>query len=832
MIVLAFLVAWELAAGPARPGGVKFVQPDGSIQEVFLHGDEWGHWVTDREGRLLDQDAGGFYRLSTRSLPRVRRQMIAQSRAARGRMEAVNAANASSGHTFGTHRIPVILIEFSDCSFSVSAPKTAFSNMLCMKGYDLGGATGSVWDFFNDNSSGAYNPVFDVYGPVKLSKGMSSYGKNNPETGRDNFPGPELALVDAAEKLDDAVDFSRYDEDGNGVVDLVLFYFAGYDEAEGASADAIWSHQWDVRQSSDSRAKNLTLDGVRLGPYICTSELQGNQGTVMGGVGSTVHEFSHYLGLPDFYDTDNTEHGYTTGLYYFSTMCYGMYNNNGHTPPFFNAEERSLLGWLPDAGLEDLPDGAVSLQGIQKGKAYRIPSSTYGEYFLLECRDGSSWDNPLPQGLAIYHVDKSERVIFGDHPAYNLWKFWSYTNSINCVGEHPCFYIVPSSSPFSTNYSGSLDGILFPGSGKVSAFQPIDWEGVLTPQQLTGIRYSGGTVSFTARSNAGRNLNGFVVDTSGEPLSAVSVKVEPDGPQALSDADGGFYIGMAAYEGEAELEVTAAKAGYVSKTLPVCLSDTGNNLFFMLRKEGEAEVYTLDKSNPSAKLMSYSATGNSQMGAVRFTAEELAPYVGQRLSTVTFYPVVRKADAVIVLVERGGERLLNHVVKNPAYAEWNTVDISDYDLRVPDGEDLYIGYAVKGGDYEHPLSCRISSREDDTDSYYAVYSDTPVSWQPMKRYDLALSATVREVQVPTALSDIGCHSIDPGNTPSYKAGSAFHLRLKEAPSRKPASVSWFYDGEPVSDTNVTLAAGVHTVEAHLSYTGGATEVLEMELEVK
>ena len=832
LVISALFATLEMLALPARPGGIKYVQPDGTTLEIYLHGDEWGHWTTDREGRLLDLDAKGFYRLSTRSLAQVRRNVSAQRRVVRSRMAAVRSgAEESSDVTHGTHRVPVILIEFSDRSFSVPAPKTTFTNMLEEKGFDLDGATGSVWDFFNDNSHGQYNPVFDVYGPVKLSKPMASYGKNDTETNRDLFPGPELALVDAAVKLDETLDFSRYDEDGDGVVDMILFYYAGYDEAEGGPADAIWSHQWNIQNSSNSKAKNTVLDGVRLGSYFCTSELQGNWGTRLGGIGSTVHEFSHHLGLPDFYDVDDTEHGFTTGLNFFSTMCYGMYNNESHTPPFFNAEELKMLGWSSKDAIRDLPDGEVSIRGIHEGIAYRIATSTEGEYFLLECRDGVSWDSPLPQGLAVYHVDKSDRIVYDAYSAGQLWLSWRTSNSINCVGNHPCFYIVPSSSPTLLEYNTGLDGVLFPGRGQVTAFQPIDWNGVTALQQFTGIRYADGEVSLTVRSNVGRNLNGLVVDTSGEPLQRATVRVEPAGPETHTDESGGFFLDLRFYEGEDELEVKVEKEGYVEKTLSVTLLETGNNLFVMLRKEGEPEVTTLGKSDPSAQLMSYSATGNSLMGAVRFTAEELGPYEGQRLSTVTFYPVVYNADAVIVLVESGGQRLLNHVVKNPVFAGWNTVDISEYDLRVSPGEDLYIGYAVKGGDYDHPLSCRFSSREDPTESYYAVYSNTAVSWQPMRKYDLALAATVSQVQIPTALSDIGVHSIDPG-TGRYKVGDSLKLRLKEAPSRKPSDIAWFYDNVPASGTAVTLTAGIHTVEARLSYESGASEVLEMEIEVK
>lgn len=831
LFISALFTAITLAALPARPGAIRYQQPDGSTLEIYLHGDEWGHWVTDKEGRLLDLDANGFYRISARQLPVVRRQITSQSRLLRQQRMAGLRSGGSPDRTRGTHRFPVLLIEFVDVSFSVAGANTAFSNMLGQKGYDVGGATGSVWDYFNDNSAGLFNPAFDVYGPVRLSKSMGAYGKNDSETHQDAFPGPELALVEAALKLDESVDFSQYDEDGDGEVDMMVYFFAGYDEAEGGPADAIWSHHWNVQSSKDASARNTTVDGVRLGNYICSSELRGNSGTRMGGIGSIVHELGHYLGLPDFYDTDNEENGFTSGLHMFSTMSYGMYNNEENTPPYFNSEELHMLGWSPEDAIEDLPDGEVTLPGIPGRKAYRIPTSMEGEYFLVECRDGSGWDAPLPQGLAVYHLDKSERIILKDYTASYLWMNWRVGNCLNSVGAHPCFYVVPSSSPACMYYVDDVKGILFPGSGKVTAFQPVDWDGVPTPQQLTGIRYSGGSVSMTVRSNAGKNINGLVVDTSGEPISGAIVRVLPGGPSAVTDTDGAFFIEMEDYEGDPHLEVQVEKEGYVVKVLEVTLAETGNNLVVMLRKEGEADVSTLSKMDPSAQLMSYSATGSNLMGAVRFTAEELAPYVGRRLSTVTFYPVVYSAEAVYVLVESGGQRILNHEVKSPVFAGWNTVDISEYDIRIPAGEDVYIGYAVVGGDNDHPLSCRLSPREDPTESYFAVYDPAVSEWSPMRKYDLALSATVSEVVVPTSLADLGFHTIDPGSG-SYKAGDVFQLSLKEAPSRKPSKIFWLYDGELVSGTtSITLFPGQHTIEARLSFQDGSSEVLDLEIEV-
>ncbi|MBR1570473.1 MAG: M6 family metalloprotease domain-containing protein [Bacteroidales bacterium] len=828
IILTAWLMALPLLAGPARPGGRVYTQPDGSQLEIFLHGDEWGHWATDREGRLLDLDADGFYRLSTRSLSSVRRNITARARQQRRLSGKRNTDQ--DGRTVGTHKVLVILVEFADRSFSIAAPKTSFSNMLGQKGYDISGSTGSVWDYFNDNSQGLYHPVFDVYGPVKLSRSMASYGKNDPETDRDSFPGPELALYEACTLLDESIDFSQYDEDGDGQVDMILYYYAGYDEAEGGPANAIWSHQWDVQASSDAKARNATFDGVKLGPYFCTSELQSNSGAKMCNIGATVHEFSHYLGLPDFYDTDGEQNGLATGPDYFSVMSYGLYNNESRTPPNMNADELMMLDWMDESHLQELPDGEVTLESIRNRAAYTVSTSVEGEYFLLECRDASGWDAPLPEGLVIYHVDRSERLVFENYTACMLWDHWRATNILNAYGDHPCFYVIPSSSPASLNFGGYPSEMIFPGANNVSAYQPIDWEGILTSKMVSGIRYAGGQVTLTVRSDVGENINGLVTDTSGHPLEGVRVSVSPAGVTSTTDADGAFFIHLADYAGDPVVEVAFSKEGYVSKTLVLELSPEGNNLNVMLLKEGEAEVTELAKFDRSAQLMSYSATGTSLMGAVRFTAEELAPYEGQRLTTVTFYPVIYHADAVVVLVEIGGERVLNYTVPDPVYAGWNIVDISQFDIRIPAGEPVYIGYAVKGGDYDHPLSCRASTSEP-TESYYAVYSNTPVDWQPMRKYDLALSATVSEVQVPTSLADIGVHSIYVGKE-RYAAGDHFPLRLVESPSNKPSSIQWFFDDAEVTASSVVLASGWHTVEARLAYEDGRTEVLEVEIEVR
>ena len=145
-------------------------------------------------------------------------------------------------------------------------------------------------------------------------------------------------------------------------------------------------------------ARDARFDGLGLDAYFCTSELKGSQGTNMCGIGTTCHEFGHSLGLPDFYDTNYEENGSCSALSSFSTMCSGSYNNDGRTPPYFNAEERVYLGWMIDSDIQDLPAGEISFGSVKDDIAYRSYTDVEGEYFLYECRDGSGWDAPLPKG--------------------------------------------------------------------------------------------------------------------------------------------------------------------------------------------------------------------------------------------------------------------------------------------------------------------------------------------------------------------------------------------------------------------------------------------------
>lgn len=586
LTILPLFVALSMDAIPARPGPIRHTQPDGSVITLYRHGDEWGHWTTDAQGRVVRKDADGYYRpVAGVSAETVRRQAAARRQVLWNRRIPHPAGEYIA---IGQKRFLVVLVQFPDRAFKSSDAQSAFSNMMNQTGYSVNGASGSARDYYYDNSSGVFEPVFDVYGPVTVSHEMAYYGGND-ENGNDEHP--EEAVYEACQLLDDQIDFRRYDNDGDGEVDLVFMYYAGYGEADYSDDDAIWPHQWQLSYAGI----DLARDGVMVDNYACSNELIGT-GALAGkmvGIGTACHEFGHAMGLPDFYDTDYDTNGIAGGLIGFSLMDAGSYNNEGHTPPYLGIEERILLGWLDESALQEFPkSGDYTLEPVRNNKAYKTPTDQDGEYFVYECRDDSNWDAYLPaHGLLVYHVDKSSRKVrtqdYGQVTASELWSNWGATNCINENGSHPCFYIVSAvdqsnlsygfkyladygASYFDPDNEGLAANIPFPGAGNVKTFTAKSWNGVDSDITLSGISYAGRQVAFTV-TVPGTGLDYYSIDNPGKGSYQAGTTFQLQ----LNAPDGGSYSGVEWYFDDEKVTGTSVSLTAGTHTVEAVISLTG-----------------------------------------------------------------------------------------------------------------------------------------------------------------------------------------------------------------------------------------------------------------
>ena len=851
LFLAVLLCSISALAIPAKPGVHSYVQPDGTVIRLEHHGDEFFSWTTIAGTRkVVVLDEKGYWRKS--SLNQSLKKAAAKRRSEVNGLRTLSDRRTHNDDpmTHGARHIPVLLVEFSDLGFSIDSPAQQFAELLNQNGYSRYGATGSVQDYYMDNSKGQFQPIFDVYGPVVLPNDMKYYGAPVKDSkgniiAHDRAPGE--ALRDACKLLDNQIDFSLYDYDGDGYVDMTLFYYAGYNTAEWGPEDAIWPHQ------SYMGGQN-TFDGKHVSRYFCTSELKGNKGTNMCGIGTTCHEFGHSLGLPDFYDIDYEENGECAALSDFSTMCSGSYNNDGRTPPYFNAEERIYLGWMLDSDIPELPQGEVSFGSIKDDNAYTSPTETEGEYFLYECRDGSGWDAYIPKGLVVYHVDKSPEHDVNGLSAYAHWKYWTSYNDINAYGEHPCFYVVPAASQSNLNYEqNNLQDWVFPGGKNLTDYTPVDWEGLSTVR-LSNISYRGGTVSLTANYLSDKVLVGHVMDQYGNGIKGVYVVLtqlsgQPSGLhprklrksgakviEAMTDADGVFRMNVESF-GASQGRISCSREGYISAGATVSLDKRINRVNVELSKSDTGPLHRYSYFDPDADLyITGYNTSNSQMASIRIPASDI-PEKGGTISNVSFRAEWRASNYYLI-VDSGEERL--YTVPMKFDDTFRSYDVSSQNLKVPAGKDLYVGIGIEQAigvpsDYAGMLflvtlggdNCYL----DDLNLESSNWSTSGENIALMLEVTLAEPKDDGGETGPSSFAEMGVPAIaDPGHG-SYTTGDVFTLKVDLPTGVEASGIDWQFDGQP-ADNQVTLQAGEHTVKAVVRYSDGTQEIFELLIKVQ
>lgn len=543
ILLLCMILCMSVEARPAHKGTVVLVQPDGSTFRAIFKGDEFLRIKTTEQGHAIVQDEDGWwcyalydqlgekkssgYRVSqscpadvlerSSEIPYPRlSELSARSRAlASPEDEAplLQRIRDRRGHMTRTedeeivtkHGI-VILAEFADLSFKHT--KEDFEKMLNQDGYSLNGATGCAREYFDSQFNGKVRFSFDVTDVMVLSRNLAYYGGNvSSATGVESDKAAADMVMEACELADPYVDFSRYDDDGDGEVDNVFIFFAGGDEAEGAGDDCIWSHAWYLQQGA---GKNLVLDGKLIDRYACTSEMtrfltaEGKLDQRLAGIGTFCHEYAHTFGLADMYDTDYEGSGGKSEALWETTsiMDGGNQNNGGNTPPFFNAIEREMLGISEPVMIDG--DGSFAMEPLHAGGPYyRINTDMEHEYFLIECRAEQGWDAYIGgNGMLVYHIDKSFRLSgFSDSYGMDLKarQRWNYYNEVNCRPDHQCADLIEA-VPGAEN----VRSVFYPSVAvsEIPAERLMYWSGAIGLMSVTGIRKEGDIVYFNIVGNS------------------------------------------------------------------------------------------------------------------------------------------------------------------------------------------------------------------------------------------------------------------------------------------------------------------------------------------
>jgi M6 family metalloprotease-like protein/MYXO-CTERM domain-containing protein len=264
-----------------------------------------------------------------------------------------------------------IVVDFSDTApaFSIDEVKS----WLLDPGYSEGGLKGSIRDYFLDQSNGQVDLRNDVVGFVRAKQPKSYY-----EAGANYTRATEL-LTEVLAAIDPMVDFSKYDNDGDGSTEAINIVYAG---PMVEFAQGLWPHAGSTRE---------TRDGVRLSRYQMT-----NMGTELG-LYVFAHETGHMVfGWPD--------------LYGFGNYCIMGNSSDTRNPVGINDVYRADQGWIPVIDITESSNARYNAVANAGGYRYVNPRDPSEWFFWYNQRNTGRWSTLRGNGLLVMHFDHSLRT--------------------------------------------------------------------------------------------------------------------------------------------------------------------------------------------------------------------------------------------------------------------------------------------------------------------------------------------------------------------------------------------------------------------------------------
>jgi immune inhibitor A len=319
-------------------------------------------------------------------------------------------------------RIPVVLVGYSDQDLVFGA--AAFDTAL----FDSTGATptGSVFDYYRWASGGRMTVTGKVVATVRVANDKLFYGFNSWGLSRTSTPRNIAGLVkEALDSCAAGVNWSDYDLDGDGYVDMLWVVHAGI--GGEASPDRYDNDLWSITSTlsgywsftnvytTSDPVPGSTTRFIKISRFTTLPELSPLRAGNISEIGVYCHEFGHALGLPDLYDVrDGGRIDVGPGCW--SLMGSGGWGGNSYSPEYPTHPGSWLsrhLGWTQT--LVPAEDTNVTLTPIHRDLQV-LELSFQGEldpeHFLVEARRREGFDRKLPaDGLILTHVD--EDVIYG-----------------------------------------------------------------------------------------------------------------------------------------------------------------------------------------------------------------------------------------------------------------------------------------------------------------------------------------------------------------------------------------------------------------------------------
>lgn len=373
-----------------------------------------------------------------------------------------------------------LLVDFSDQTAPVT--KEEISDWLNKEGFNRDGCNGSVRDYYLDVSNGQLDFTNEVFGWYRAKYPKSYY------EGLEGYSGSDILVKEIFEYFDSQVNYSRYDNDKDGITEAINIVYAGPGLTWG---QGLWPHAgW----------SNEIRDGVRL---------QKHQMTDMPGKFSIyvfIHENGHMVfGWPD--------------LYWYGDYCTMGNRANDWNPIAINDFYRADQGWIPfvDVTAEDI--GKISTTAGEQCYRFKNPSRPDKEGLVWSYVKNDGRNKSLKgSGILMQHYDFS---IEGNSAADKLGLRIVHADSKGNASD-------PENDQWPS--PGSRAGAFFSGSYNAfsdALYPAIRWySGAETGLKFTDVSVSGNSLSFC--------LGGDCTDYNAEPFVETEITLATELP--ISDS--------------------------------------------------------------------------------------------------------------------------------------------------------------------------------------------------------------------------------------------------------------------------------------------------------
>ena len=418
-----------------------------------------------------------------------------------------------------------------------------------------------------------------------LTNPMAYYGNDLPSAVQNLI----IDSVTQAKTIEGTgINFSNYDA-------ILIVHAGAGEETDTASntSNDLWSLSWS--QSTTI----VTADGKSFSEGIIMPQTGTQDEGTVDPLGIYVHEFGHWLGLPDLYYTASWPPNLWDGVGKWSLMGDGIYLGSpaGSSPAHLDAWCKSYLGWVTPQQIST-DYGALTLNPVETNKQIiRLPASTTtpSQYFLLENRQHTGFDSGLPgSGLLVWLIDEA---VINANIAYNTVNNNPLRPGVKLIeadgnndlmiygsdygdpgdpfpGTSNNTSFTPYTTPASTPYLGSawlyLMDIAISGSNSATiGFAPVAPSGLaVSHNSVTLLTWTAGTEADLAKYKVYRN-SAFLAETtesqytdttssSGDAYAVTAV--DSNGYESVSSASvtvtfstsgggggGGCFIATAAY---------------------------------------------------------------------------------------------------------------------------------------------------------------------------------------------------------------------------------------------------------------------------------------------